>query len=80
MWFRAQIFHKGDTEGEKGCELLRVKRQLEDFNQTALPDFLMVAKTVPEIMQYFNLVQGIRRSLWVDPGVDHNEWHAPRNK
>lgn len=77
MWGRAQVFHKGEKEWVKGCELLHVKRQLEDFNQTAIPDFLIVTKIVPEMMQYFNLVKGIKRALWVAQGVDPDEWNCP---
>jgi len=80
MWGRAQIFHKGETEWEKGCKLLHVKRQLEDFNQTEIPDFLIVTKVVPEMMQYFNLAKGIKRALWVAPGVDPDEWNCPWEK
>ncbi len=31
-------------------------------------------------MQYFNLVKGIKRALWVAPGVDPDEWNCPWEK
>jgi hypothetical protein len=77
IWGNAQVFHKGDTEWKKGCDLLHVERQLADFNQTQIPDFLIVTRIVPEMMQYFNMVKGIKRALWVAPGVDPVSWNCP---
>ncbi|MCX5894496.1 MAG: hypothetical protein NTZ51_01490 [Proteobacteria bacterium] len=77
MWGKAQVFHKGDAEWKRGCDLLKVERQLADFNQTEIPDFLIVTKIVPEMMQYFNMVKGIKRALWIAPGVDPDAWNCP---
>jgi hypothetical protein len=77
IWGRAQVFHKGDKEWEKGCALLKVERNLPDFNQTAIPDFLIILKIVPEMMQYFNMVKGIKRALWIAPGVNPDAWNCP---
>ena len=77
IWGRAQVFHKGDKEWEKGCKLLKVERNLPDFNQTEIPDFLIILKIVPEMMQYFNMVKGIKRALWIAPGVNPDAWNCP---
>lgn len=77
MWGRAQVFHKGAAEWVKGCELLHVARSLPDFNQTEIPDFLIITKIVPEMMQYFNMVKGIKRALWLAPGVNPDSWNCP---
>jgi len=77
LWGRAQVFHKGDAEWDKGCELLHVARSLPDFNQTEIPDFLIVTKIVPEMMQYFNLPKGIKRARWLAPGANPDSWNCP---
>jgi hypothetical protein len=77
MWGNAQVFHKGDEEWQRGCDLLHVERQLADFGQTAIPDFLIVTRIVPEMMQYFNMVKGIKRALWTAPGVNPDSWNCP---
>jgi hypothetical protein len=77
MWGTAQIFHKGDAEWTRGIELLHVERQLADFGQTEIPDFLIVTKIVPEMIQYFNMVKGIKRALWTAPGVNPDAWNCP---
>lgn len=77
IWGRAQIFHKGDAEWRRGCELLKVERNLPDFNQKEIPDFLIITKIVPEMMQYFNMVKGIKRALWLAPGVNPDSWNCP---
>jgi hypothetical protein len=77
IWGKAQVFRKGDKEWERGCELLKVKRSLADFGHTEIPDFLVVTRVVPEMMQYFNMVKGIKRAHWVAPGVNPDTWNYP---
>jgi len=77
IWGRAEVFHKGVKEWERGCELLRVKQGLSDFGHTEIPDFLVVIKITPEMMQYFNMVKGIKRAQWIKPGVDPKSWNCP---
>jgi len=77
MWGTAQVFHKGDEEWKRGCDLLHVERQLADFGQTVIPDFLIVTKIVPEMIQYFNMVKAIKRALWTAPGVNPDTWNCP---
>lgn len=77
IWGEAQVFRKGDKEWERGCELLKVKRSLADFGHTEIPDFLVVTRVVPEMMQYFNMVKGIKRAQWVAPGVNPDTWNYP---
>ena len=77
IWGRAQVFHKGDAEWERGCELLRVKQNLSDFGHTEIPDFLVVIKITPEMMQYFNMVKGIKRAQWFAPGINPRSWNCP---
>lgn len=77
MWGTAQVFHKGDPEWDKGIKLLKVERNLPDFGQTEVPDFLIITKIVPEMMQYFNTVKGIKRALWTAPGVNSDDWNCP---
>jgi hypothetical protein len=77
MWGNAQVFHKGDAEWKRGCDLLHVERQLADFGQTEIPDFLIVTKIVPEMIQYFNMVKGIKRAMWTAPGVNPDAWNCP---
>jgi hypothetical protein len=77
IWGKAQVFRKGDKEWERGCELLKVKRSLADFGHTEIPDFLVVTRVVPEMMQYFNMVKGIKRAQWVAPGVNPDTWNYP---
>jgi len=77
IWGKAQVFRKGDKEWEQGCELLKIKRNLADFGHTDIPDFLVVTRVVPEMMQYFNMVKGIKRAQWVAPGVNPDTWNYP---
>ena len=77
IWGRAQVFHKGTAEWDKGCELLHVARNLADFNQTEIPDFLIITKVVPEMMQYFNIPKGIKRAQWLAPGTNPDSWNCP---
>ena len=77
MWGTAQIFHKGDSEWDKGIKLLKVERNLPDFGQTEAPDFLIITKIVPEMMQYSNMVKGIKRATWIAPGVNPDTWNCP---
>ena len=77
MWGTAQVFHKGDPEWDKGIKLLKVERNLPDFGQTEVPAFLIITKIVPEMMQYFNTVKGIKRALWTAPGVNPDDWNCP---
>ncbi len=77
MWGNAEVFHKGEPEWEKGCELLHVERQLADFDQTEIPDFLVIIKIVPEMIQYYNIVKGIKRGLWISPNVNPDSWNCP---
>ena len=77
IWGKAQVFHKGDDEWDRGCELLKVKRTLSDFGHTEIPGFLAVIKVVPEMMQYFNMVKGFKRAQWIAPGVNPDSWNYP---
>jgi len=77
IWGRAQVFHKGDEDWERGCELLKVKRTLADFDHSEIPDFLVVIKIIPEMMQYFNMIKGIKRALWIAPGIGPKTWNEP---
>lgn len=80
IWGKAQVFRKGGEEWEKGCEILKVKRTLADFGHTEIPDFLVVIKIIPEMMQYFNMVKGIKRARWIAPGVNPSQWNGPWEK
>lgn len=77
IWGKAQVFHKGDKEWDRGCEILKLKRTLADFGHSEIPDFLVIIKIVPEMMQYFNMVKGIKRAQWVASGVNPNSWNCP---
>lgn len=77
MWGTVQIFHKGDAEWDKGIKLLKVERNLPDFGQSEVPDFLMITKFVPEMAQYNNMVKGIKRATWTAPGVNPDTWNCP---
>lgn len=77
IWGNAKVFHRGDKEWARGIELLKVERSLPDFNQTEVPDFMIITKIEPEMMQYFNMVKGIKRALWVAPGVNPDSWNCP---
>ena len=77
IWGKAQVFRKGEEEWEKGCQLLHIKRQLSDFGHTEIPSFLVIIKIVPEMMQYFNMVRGIKRAQWVAPGINPDSWNYP---
>ena len=80
IWGKAKVFHKGDREWDRGCELLKVQQGLADFGHTEIPDFLVVTRIVPEIMQYFNMVKGIKRAQWFAPGIDPRSWNCPWDK
>lgn len=80
IWGMAQVFHKGEEEWQRGCEILKVQRSLADFGHTEIPEFLVVIKITPEMMQYFNMVKGIKRAKWFAPGLNPNVWNAPWEK
>jgi len=77
MWGKARVFQKGDPEWDKGITLLKVERNLPDFGQVEVPDFLIITKIVPEMMEYANMVKGIKRAVWTAPGVNPDTWNCP---